>query len=86
MLCETCLHRVVCGKNNATGGVNKCEHYAEERHGRNDYTKDDDYDEWYSPDARCSLCGCVWKPDDYDNEVNYCPNCGAKMDGGQNDG
>lgn len=25
---------------------------------------------------RCSLCGC---PQDYNH--NYCPNCGAKMDG-----
>ena len=27
----------------------------------------------------CSVCdiGCTWKPD-------YCPNCGAKMDGGTN--
>ena len=29
-ICETCLHRVVCGKYKATGGVNKCEHYAED--------------------------------------------------------
>lgn len=26
--------------------------------------------------CRCSLCGC---PQDYKH--NYCPNCGAKMDG-----
>ena len=30
---------------------------------------------------RCSLCGC---PQDYNH--NYCPNCGAKMDGGKKDG
>ena len=29
---------------------------------------------------RCSLCGC---PQDYAH--NYCPNCGAKMDGGKKD-
>lgn len=28
MLCETCLHRVVCGKHKATGGVDKCRHHA----------------------------------------------------------
>lgn len=30
---------------------------------------------------RCNLCGC---PQDYNH--NYCPNCGAKMDGGKKDG
>ena len=33
----------------------------------------------------CSVCNCgfdMWKHDPH----NYCPNCGAKMDGGKNDG
>ena len=32
----------------------------------------------------CSVCKCgfdMWKHDPH----NYCPNCGAKMDGGKND-
>lgn len=32
-ICETCLHRAVCGKYKATGGVNKCEHNKEKRQG-----------------------------------------------------
>lgn len=30
------------------------------------------------PNVKCSACGEVW----YGLETNYCPNCGAKMDGG----
>ena len=33
----------------------------------------------------CSVCNCgfdMWKHDPH----NYCPNCGAKMDGGVDDG
>ena len=30
---------------------------------------------------RCSKCNTTW-----DAETNYCPNCGAKMDGGDEDG
>ena len=32
----------------------------------------------------CSECGCPWTLIDgtpYDNGMNYCPNCGAKMEG-----
>ena len=53
MLCETCLHRVVCGKYKATGGVNKCEHHAEERHGRWEKTE-------YCGFVRCDQCKDVY--------------------------
>lgn len=29
--------------------------------------------------AECSVCGCVVH-DSFSNVINYCPNCGAKMD------
>lgn len=34
------------------------------------------YDEWV-----CSECGCVFE--DEEPTYNYCPNCGARMDGEQ---
>lgn len=36
------------------------------------------YYEWI-----CSECGCVFEDDE--PKMNFCPNCGAKMDGGQDD-
>lgn len=85
-LCETCLHAAVCAKRAATGGnVQNCQHYAEERHGR--WINEGDGD-W-----RCSVCRRLYTFDDYgdidpkeDCGCNYCPNCGAKMDGGNDDG
>ena len=37
---------------------------------------------WFYPEYRCSVCG-RWKHQlAYEHEnMNYCPNCGAKMDG-----
>ena len=86
-ICETCLHRAVCGKYKATGGVNKCEHHAEERHGR----WEDEYGGKYAnPRYRCSVCKARalydFEMDLLDNwkEVQAltpnCPKCGAKMD------
>ena len=52
---------------------------AEVRHGRwIDYS--DEYDGGY---YECSVCGEPWVFIDgtpKDNNANYCPNCGAKMD------
>ena len=37
-------------------------------------------------DIICSECGCSWNLIDNCTETfNYCPNCGAKMDGGEKD-
>ena len=33
----------------------------------------------------CSLCKVVWWSDAGNKAYRYCPNCGAKMDGGKND-
>ena len=37
------------------------------------------YGEW-DDESICSVCGCGVTPW---NAMNYCPNCGAKMDGGE---
>ena len=32
--------------------------------------------------AECSICHCYISWSGCDEDFNYCPNCGAKMDGG----
>ena len=38
------------------------------------------YDHWC--EFRCSVCGEFSNSEPYRGKENYCPNCGAKMDGG----
>lgn len=33
--------------------------------------------------AECSICRCYVSWDGCDEDFNYCPNCGARMDGGE---
>ena len=47
---------------------------ADERHGRWEECGQYDVFDYY----QCSECGYF----SFDGETNYCPNCGAKMDGG----
>ena len=79
MLCETCLHRAVCGKYKATGGVNKCQHHAEERHGRWDTVFYEGNGTLASYSHICPKCKYFYR-DFHFKGHNYCPNCGAKMD------
>ncbi len=38
--------------------------------------------EWVQTDIfKCSECGYSFEPEGYTAYFNYCPNCGAKMDG-----
>ena len=56
-------------------------------HGR--CKKSDDREEWYTYYYTCLECGAtmmVADADYHDVSPNYCPNCGAKMDGGNEDG
>lgn len=41
------------------------------------------YDHWC--EFRCSRCGTWSKSEPYRGRENFCPNCGARMDGGVND-
>ena len=67
-ICENCSHRVVCSRYGATGGMNKCEHHAEERHGRWIKAKDGYH--------RCSVCNSRGSA----VKAHYCHHCGTKMD------
>lgn len=43
-----------------------------------------DYGGWGDTHYRCSVCGEEWYLEDgkpKDNNMNFCPRCGAKMDG-----
>ena len=42
-------------------------------------TASNGFDEWAGTVFECGGCGCNWMT--LENETNYCPNCGAKMDG-----
>ena len=47
-----------------------------------------DYGGWGDTHYGCSVCGEEWYLEDgkpKDNNMNFCPRCGARMDGEQND-
>lgn len=74
-MCDNCMHKPVCSKYRATGGVKTCEHHKEERRGEWAHLGGD---EWC-----CTACGEVittegsWeKP-----KKKFCYECGADMRG-----
>lgn len=85
--CKDCLHFDVCEEwvlkvgNNPYINANDCEHfknkadYAEVKHG-----------EWITLEAEIGLYSCsLCEHKILRAECNYCPKCGAKMDGGVTD-
>ncbi len=72
--CENCVKSGVCKYYEPKSTV-ACEHYSEPvRHGH--WVNENFY-------TRCSVCGKMAIYDKYGQEVesDYCPKCGARMDG-----
>ena len=80
-MCNTCIHKILCSKYIATGGVKNCEHHREERNGRwiPNYEYDFDRGEHRLAGYHCDKCG-IWTL----KKSNYCPSCGADMRGNEN--
>ena len=74
-MCNNCIHKIVCSKYIATGGVKNCEHHREERKGR-----------WIvcgrgsTHWVECSLCNTAGSP-----YWACCPVCTADMRGEENE-
>ena len=91
-MCNNCIHKIVCSKYIATGGVNNCENHKEERRGK---WVDRYGGKYANPLYECSKCKETIIPTTiYKIEVDllghehivqaltdYCPNCGADMRG-----
>ena len=73
MQCDKCLHKVVCGKFRATGGVNACEHHKEEQKAHwMPCGKGKAFEFMFE----CSYCHVIGSP-----RWKCCPVCGSKMEG-----
>jgi hypothetical protein len=70
-MCNNCIHKIVCGKLLATGGVNSCEHFKEERKGR--WVR---YEVWGQEFWECSECKTMGSP-----IWKVCPICETAMGG-----
>lgn len=69
-MCNNCIHKIVCSKYIATGGVKSCEHHKEERKGR-----------WILREDGYHCSNCDIQAIYTGVELKYCPNCGADMRG-----
>lgn len=54
----------------------------EVKHGKWEYQNSDEYSDEYWSDYKCSFCGnIITALSDEDELYNYCPYCGARIDG-----
>ena len=90
--CKDCIHEKVCVWNaeseqacneDCSDFKNKAD-FAEVKHG--EWVASDKHFSYYQ--YKCGNCGCDDYTQTYRNGqcklMRYCPNCGAKMDGGKN--
>lgn len=83
-MCNNCTHRPVCYIHRATGGVNNCEHYREDRRGEWLYYGEVDQDG--NVNAHCSVCGAgETHAKSMVGKVPYCWKCGADMRGNEHE-
>ena len=72
--CTKCIHNAVCKTAESCDGcVSGCKHFKEEKRGR-----------WKGAGLGDYLCSECWEQISGGDRFNYCPNCGAKMDGDGN--
>lgn len=100
MKCDRCIHNRVCKDKPPESYpqfmidimTDKCEHYINNtdiqpvKHGK--WEEVTDYGGWGDTHYRCSVCGEEWYLEDgkpKDNNMNFCPRCGARMDGDRDD-
>lgn len=77
-MCNNCIHKIVCSKYIATGGVKNCEHHREERKGR--WIPVPSSDMMTGKAYKCSECNKMR----YGSYMpNYCQCCGADMRGAE---
>lgn len=76
-MCNNCIHKIVCSKYIATGGVKNCEHFKEERKGVWKYYRKVGV-------AVCMKCFFERKLGADFGKAISCPNCGADMRGTKN--
>ena len=74
-ICKTCAHNKVCRYMDNQPCIECSQYAAQERHGRWELKRHKLFGNSY--DYVCSACGCDYALAEY----NYCPHCGAKMDG-----
>lgn len=77
-MCNNCIHKIVCSKYIATGGVKNCEHHKEERKGRWDTVFYERNGTLASYSHLCPKCKYFYR-DVRIKGHNFCPNCGADM-------
>lgn len=94
--CNECLHEIVCEFHHNFNGIDTrfCNYFKnkadvqEVKHGK--WKQIEDSLGWQEVRcAECSVCGEDWiieedySFEDFTEYWRYCPNCGAKMDGGK---
>lgn len=79
--CKDCIHYCVCPYHITLHENKDCVHFSRQIEG--EWIEHDD--DWCGAYYTCSVCGCDWTTIDgtpQENNMRYCPECGAKMKGG----